>query len=348
MKKILVVCVAVLLPCFLVSAQEADDTGTGVGLSVIPRLDLSPEYSDGSGQFTLGNSSLYSLFEGDITERLSVSVCNHWLSSSPKELYKIEGEGANFLRSDWTNWLDWAYLTYSIGNFSFSFGKDMVTVGGLEFDDYDFEVHTPLCSSLWQNFSCYQWGGKFGYTTPSESTYVGLQVTTSPYGERPFQSGLYNYSLEWRGNYFDWLENIWSITLVDNGDESLNFFGRHMPLLSLGQRVTLGDWAVGLDYFNKVGSEETILADGTTLMPSILWSPSEKLELLAKAGYESRKAPMDPASLTAGYFAGGAIHWFPLKDSRDLRIHASGAYNSLFKTYTLTVGALYYINLFGK
>ena len=57
---------------------------------------------------------------------------------------------------------------------------------------------------------------------------------------------------------------------------------------------------------------------------------------------------MDPASLTAGYFAGGAIHWFPLKDSRDLRLHASGAYNSLFKTYTLTVGALYYINLFGK
>ena len=44
-------------------------------------------------------------------------------------------------------WLDWAYMTYSFGNFSLSLGKDMVTVGGLEFDDYDFEVHTPLCSA---------------------------------------------------------------------------------------------------------------------------------------------------------------------------------------------------------
>ena len=79
MKKFLVVCVAALLPCFLVSAQEADDAGTGVGLSVIPRIDLTPEfYPDGGHSFTLGNSSLYSLFEGNISESVSFSVANHW------------------------------------------------------------------------------------------------------------------------------------------------------------------------------------------------------------------------------------------------------------------------------
>ena len=92
MKKILVVCAALLLPCFLVRAQEADDTGTGVGLSVIPRLDLS--FDD--GQFTLGNSSIYTLFEGNITEHLSFSVENHWagfydvsdIFGATKELYQ--------------------------------------------------------------------------------------------------------------------------------------------------------------------------------------------------------------------------------------------------------------------
>ena len=338
MKKILVVCVAVLLPCFLVSAQEADDTGTGVGLSVIPRLDLSPEFSGGSSQFTLGNSSLYSLFEGDITDFLSFSVCNHWLSSSPSELYRIEGEGANLFRSDWTNWLDWAYLTWSFGSFSLTVGKDMVTIGGLEFDDYDFEVHTPLCSSLWHQFSCYQWGGKFGYTSPSESTYLGLQVTTSPYGEKPFASGLYNYSLEWKGNYFDGLETIWSITAVGVDQ------GTFRPLVCLGQRASFGDFSLGLDYFNAVGNESVILMDGMTFMPSVTWAPSEKVELLAKAGFESWDAPMDPSSMTSSYFAGGAVHWFPLKDSKDLRLHACASYNNLFRTTTLTVGALYYLN----
>lgn len=337
MKKILVVCVAALLPCFLVSAQEADDTGAGVGLSVIPRLDLSPEFSSGNGQFTLGNSSLYSLFEGSITDNLSFSVCNHWLSSYPKELYQIEGEGANFLRSDWTNWLDWAYMTYSFGNFSLSLGKDMVTVGGLEFDDYDFEVHTPLCSAMWQNFSCYQWGGKFGYTTPSESTYLGLQVTTSPYGERPFQSGLYNYSLEWRGNYFEWLETIWSVSAIGIDQ------GTYRPLFCLGQRASIGDFSVGLDYFSAVGSEAEILADGHTVMPSVSWTaPSEKIELLLKGGFEY-------FGESSNYFCGGAFHWFPLAESKDLRIHASAAYNHLLDTFTLTVGALYFINFnFGK
>ena len=335
MKKILVVCVAALLPCFLVSAQEADDTGTGVGLSVIPRLDLSPEFTNGNGQFTLGNSSLYSLFEGDLTENLSFSVSNHWLSSSPSELYRIDGEGANFLRSDWTNWLDWAYLTWSFGRFSLSLGKDMVTMGGLEFDDYDFEVHTPLCSSLWHQFSCSQWGGKFGYTSPSESTYIGVQVTASPYGEKPFQSGLFNYSLEWRGNYFDWLETIWSVTAVGIDQ------GAFRPLVCLGQRASFGDWAIGLDYFNAVGDEEEILLDGMTLMPTIAWAPSEKVELMLKGGYERTDS--------GSYFLGGAVHWFPLPDSKDLRIHASAAYNHLFQTTTLTVGALYYLNFnFGK
>ena len=113
MKKYLVVCAAALslLPCFPLHSQEADDTGAGVGLTIVPRLELTPVFSEGKGDFTLGNSSLYSLFEGNILDNLSFSVSNHWLSDSPADLYRIKGEGANLFRSDWTNWLDWAYLT---------------------------------------------------------------------------------------------------------------------------------------------------------------------------------------------------------------------------------------------
>ena len=157
MKKFLVVCVAALLPCFLASAQEADDAGTGVGLSVIPRIDLTPEfYPDGGHSFTLGNSSLYSLFEGNISESVSFSVANHWagfystekalLFEDTKALYK------NTLKRT-GNWLDWANVTFTTGNFSFTLGKDMVTMGGIEFDDYDFDIDPILVSSLWNGLT---------------------------------------------------------------------------------------------------------------------------------------------------------------------------------------------------
>ena len=71
MKKYLVVCAAALmmLPCFPLLSQEADEPGPGVEFTIIPRLDLSYEESE----LALGNSSLYSLFEGNITENLSFS-----------------------------------------------------------------------------------------------------------------------------------------------------------------------------------------------------------------------------------------------------------------------------------
>ncbi len=345
MKKYLVVCAAalLLLPCFPLLSQEADDTGAGVGLTIVPRLELTPVFSEGAGALTLGNSSLYSLFEGDITDNLSFSVANHWLSAYPAELYYIEGEGANLFRSDWTNWLDWAYLTLQLGNFSISAGKDMITTGGFEFDDYDFDVHPALQSGLWNNLSCYQWGGKIGYTSDSENTYLGLQITSSPYMERPFEDGSFNISLEWRGNYGSF-SNIWSIT-------NFGFDGiiGYPPstVIALGQRYEAGDFTFGLDWFSQSGNEDTILWDGSTFLGTVDWSPSESLSLLVKAGREKQReawnSPSGAGSRVApNYFGGVAIHWFPVEG---LRIHAMGAYHSFWKTTTFSVGATYYLNL---
>ena len=339
MKRLLVVCAASLLPCFLVSAQEADNSGRSVELSVIPRLDLNPVFfteKGGGGEFTLGNTSLYSLFEGNITENLSFSVCNHWAAfdsvhdvfDSTKQLYQ------STFYSDNTNWLDWAYLTYSVGSFAFTLGKDMVTTGGLEFDDYDFEVHPSLVSSYWNNFSCYQWGGKFAFTTPSESDAIGFQVTTSPYGERPFSSKLFNYSVEWRGNH-GILETIWSATAV--GVDK----GEFQPVFALGQRLNFDSWTVGLDAFSVVGDEEEILRKGITLMPSLMYSPSDKLEVLAKGGYENYALDTIEDLTWKRWWGGLAMHWYPLQDSRDLRVHAVAAYDNLLSTVSLTLGVLY-------
>ena len=351
MKKILVVCVAVLLPCFLVRAQGADDAGTGVGLSVIPRIDLTPEFAEGNGSFTLGNSSLYSLFEGNITDNLSFSVCNHWLSASPSELYVVEGEGANIFRSDWTNWLDWAYLSYDFGNISISLGKDIMFIGGLEFDAYDFEVHPQLASSLWNNCSCYQWGGKISYMDESETTQISARISSSPYTVRPFESGILSAGLEWRGEYGP-LSNVWSVLAVGDGE-------RYHLVASLGQKYTAGDFSVELDWTNCCGTDGEIydiLCPGNTLVGKLGYTPSETTELILSCGYENNRAePLADASFIEEYLFGGlAFHWSPIEN---LRLHAVASLSTFnfgmpgwepsknTITATLGVGALYYFNL---
>ena len=349
MKRLLVVCAAALLPCFLVSAQEADNSGRGVELSVIPRIDLTPEFylDGGGGTFTLGNTSLYSLFEGNITENLSFSVANHWagLSTLGEDWAESTlGLYRNTLYSYDTNWLDWAYLTYSLGQFDFTLGKDMITTGGLEFDDYDFEVHPALVSSYWHELACYQWGAKVAFNAPSETDSFSFQFSTSPFGERPFASKLFNYSLEWRGEHGP-LETIWSATAL--GTET-----GFQPVFALGQRLNFDSISVGLDAFSIVGDEDaaenTILRKGITLMPSILYSPSDKFDILAKGGYENYASELVEDLTYNRWWAGLACHWYPLQDSRDLRIHAVAVYrpDDFYPApLSLTVGLLYNISI---
>ena len=360
MKKYLVVCAAalLLLPCFPLLSQEADGTGTGAGLTVVPRLDLNGTFpaEDGNGFFNLGNSSLYSLFEGDITPWLSFSICNHWLSSSPAELYAIEDEGANIFRSDWTNWLDEASLTAAFGSFEFTLGKQTMLVGAFENDEYDWDVHPILASGLWNNLSCYQWGGKIAWTNDSENTSLGLQYTSSPYCERPFGEGLFygsTLSLEWRGEYGPY-RNIWSATCLPVEMDG----GNQTPLLlCLGNRFDAGDFTFGLDWYSRSGSEEEVLLDGGTFLASIDYAPSDALSFSIKGGLEKAKESSMEASPSGdilsfserygdNWFGGAAVNWFP---AENLRVHLAGSWNSFFGTATVSIGALYYLNFnFGK
>ncbi len=334
MKKILVVCAALLLSFSLVLAQEADDTGAGVGLSVIPRLDLSPEfYNDGSGsQFTLGNSSIYTLFEGNISENLSFSVANHWAGfydvsgdvlADTKDLY------ANTLKRD-ANWLDWAYLAWNTGNWTFTFGKDAITTGGWEFDDYDYDVYPVLSSNLWNNFSTYHWGLKAGYS-PVEDNEITLQVTTAPGVDGLFEAPLFSYSLGWLGNVGG-VETKWSWTALDGfmGNQ-----GTFWNILSLGQKYQAGDFLLTLDLFSQMYPSDYNIPARITAMPSVLWSLSDSLEFFLKGGIEKFGDDTD-------FFGGAAVQWYPLEN---LRLHAVAGYNTEWECASLTLGAIWYINI---
>lgn len=343
--KRLVVLAGLILLSTLAQAQGADDSSTGAGITIIPRIDLSPDFTDGRyNEVTLGNTSLYTLFEGSISENLSFSVCNHWLTDWHEEgiqtLYK------NTWHSDDVNWCDWANLTWSFGNFYLTGGKDMVTMGGFEFDQYDFDVHPFLCTSIWNNFSCYQWGGKIGYANDEETQGAALQVTSSPYGIHPFDEGLMTWSLQYRGSYGP-LSLLYSTNLIGTAK------GEYEWLVTLGHQLEAGDFTLGLDASNKVGDEYTILRDGICAYGTALYNPSDKWEFLVRGGIDKSTTDIkileelgeESVSVkSTSYTFGGAVHCFPLKESRNLRLHAAAGYNTGMDMLTLTAGAIYYLS----
>lgn len=356
MKKFLLLATATLC-CSLAFAQGAEDE-EGTTLLFIPRVDVNPYLSTGKGlesSFGLGNTSFYSLFEGGIgSSNFSYSVEAHWLSSEPAILY------ANTWRSDDFNWLDWANITYSLGDFDFTVGKDILALGTFEVDDYDFDCHADLYSTLWNNFPVYQWGAKVGYNV-NDNNLVALQVVTSPYGEKPFQSKLFAYSLYWNGSFGPY-SGIWSVNKVQYDGGFATFF-------TSGNQVSLLDEAfvLGVDYATR-GYDGSLFSEGS-VVGRLTWNATDDLAITLKGGYEYNNGDEDvtgymtdilagempedlnvPCSLAylkkvhnMDYVFGGMYATYNVMEN--LRAHAAVAYNNWGKCVSANVGVTYFFDL---
>ena len=328
MKKYLLSVAALLLAWPLLS-QEADDLGNNYAeVSIIPRLDLNPSWNSTSGfGFDLGNSSLYTLIEGSFSENLSFTVANHWLAAggwvedfAPFEMF----QGLGY--SDTTNWLDYLSVDYSLGSWTFTLGKDCMLTGGHEYDDWDWDVYPVLASPVWNGLSPYQWGGKVAWTTPSEQSTVSLQMTTSPFGEHPFSSGLWTWSAQWSGEY-GWASPLWSATVLSREGAGPDY------LISLGNQFLFGDWTVTLDWSNccAVDYDNSCMIKGSTLHGRVDWAASETLGLSFRGNLVNGKGFGNWSN------AGLICEYTP---SESLRLHALAAYDSL-SGVTVGAGILY-------
>ena len=348
MRKIVALVIA-LLCCYTTYSQEDSSTSNLPTFVLTPRFDVTP-YIPVGGKAPLdvgfSNTSLYTLFEGSVGENFSYSMSNHWLSTDPASLYQ------NAFRSDDVDFIDWLTLSYAVGSVEFTVGKDMLSIGGWELDPMDVNQHIDLCSVFWNNIAIYQWGGSVCYTTPSENTDLIFQFATSPFGERPFASKLFTYSLAWYGS-FGCYEPIWSANFMEYER------GRFLSILSLGNRFTFGDFAVELDWMNRATSVNRFFEQEMSLVGKFSYNYRDKLTVFAKGGYEhcrgndmlgweSEDYSFVPTMILPErdyVFYGAGIEYYPLRDSQDLRIHAVAAANNYANTVSLTLGVTYNFNL---
>lgn len=352
MRKIFVLTVAALC-YFCTYSQEAEASGNVPTLIFSPRFEVNPYIQTGGGGYSgvdFGTSSLYTLFEGSIGEHFSYSMSNHWLSTDTKSLYQ------NAFRSDNFDFIDWLTLSYSLGNFTFTIGKDMLSIGGYELDLLDVDQHPTLCSTFWHNCAIYQWGGKVEYTTNDESSSIAFQFGTSPFGERPFKSKLFTYSLIWYGD-FGCFAPIWSANLIEFEP------GTFVKMASLGNGFYFGDFGAEIDLMYKhlnygwrdgYGKESN---HEFSAIGKFGYTLKDKVELFVKGGYEHRTGldifgyedefgfiPTDSSS-NSYFFYGGGVNYYPLRNNKDLRLHAVIAANTHAKSLALSIGATYHFNL---
>lgn len=370
MKKLLVVFTA-LSCCFLAYSQEVD-------VRLIPRVDVNtyvPASNEGGWAVDFGNTSFYTLIEGSFLENFSYSVANHWISVYGWETpgQDIAGLYTSTLYSNAGNWLDWANLSYTLvtekaGSFDFTLGKDVLSIGGFEYDAYDFDCHFGLCSMMWNYLPVYQWGGKVGYTTPSEMTSICFQAATSPYGGMLFRDRQYGaYSLYVSGEY-DWYSSIWAVNFLQYAKSS------YVNVITLGNQFYAGDCTIGIDWMNRARSVKSFFNQEMSLMGTVSYNFGDKVELFGKVGWdrfagealfsavddmfgiyeENAEELTDPvtgepagfAPLGRNYVYGGlGVHWYPLKDSQDLRVHAVVSANNWASEVSVNLGVTYNFSL---
>ena len=104
--------------------------------------------------------------------------------------------------------------------------------------------------------------------------------------------------------------------------------------------VFFGDWTLSLDWSNTSGLKEEYdgFLGGSTFHGCVDFAPSDSWDFSLRGNY----VLTEKGSPIANWWnAGAVVHFFPLRDSQDLRLHAFAEYDSLLGGFELCAGLLY-------
>jgi len=300
-----------------VSAQEVEST-----TDYIPDVsfDMRGSYRTGSG-YGAGRFSGDDLnidINGYISPQFSYSF-NHRIASS------YYGEASGF---DATNWLT---LTYEIGDFAFTAGKDALLMGSFEYDAYDLDAYYEMNSAFYNMFDCWQWGATAAWY-PAETHEVLFQFANSPYSYG--EPSLFSYAAGWRGAW-DIYESYWTANLWQTAP------GEYIKAVNLGNRFYLGGFTIDLDLAARADAQAGLL-DDVSLMFSPAYEFGEWGRAFVKVGWERMGNEEYYGYTGDNIICGGGFEYFPLKDNKDIRIHAVYTHNDY------TCGDLFSIGLTWK
>lgn len=371
MKKLLTFLVAMFIVAgSTVRAQEVNSSATQSGASSVedvtmknvvdgePKISLDARFgyehqsSDRRGGF--GGDGFLLNVDGKIGKSFSYSLCHSLVSPA--------GEDTNIF--DATRWLT---LSYDWGNFTFTAGKDALMVGSFEYDAYELDCYYEMGSMFNYNINCWLWGASAMWTNNAETTSFAFQVANSPFAFAPKEDNLFAYSLGWYGSWEQY-ESIWSVNMMEYEP------GKFVKMLALGNMFYLGNFELMIDYITRSTDFSKGLGEDYTLTVQPAYNFGESLRLFGRFGVEKTAddVPYDflgeylsveekvlanddntcviPAYLANGkeyIYYGAGLEYFPLKEDKNVRLHAVWASNNYTKRHMINVGLTWKFDVLG-
>ena len=291
-------------------------------ISLDTRFGYSQNITGKTGRF--GGNGLFLDINGKISPHFSYSL-NHRIANF---------EGEDDLGFGNTNWL---LLTYETDKFSISAGKDALFVGNFEYDAYDLDCYWQMNSMFWNNINPWQWGMSAAWY-PTEDHTFSLQACNSPFSSLEI-GNLFAYALAWRGAW-DFYESYWTANLWQYDSKG------YVGAINLGNRFYLGDFTIDLEYMTRGSGFKTLFTDDFTLhiAPAYEWSWGRAF---GKFGWEKVSNDIMGYDFTGeNLYYGAGVEIFPMKDYKDLRLHAIwGANNNYIGENFLEIGLTWKMNL---
>ena len=305
--KLLALLCALSLTSTAAAADTADEQHL-LRLGAEARIDWQEVVQDGS------TSDANSGFYGKFIALRADGVIGHGFSYSWRQRINRPQSNSSFFDAT-----DWLLATYSpTERFDFSAGKQIVEIGGWEYDRSPIDLHS--CSVFWNNIACYQLGASATIHSNAANQFT-LQITQSPM-HTALQRNTYAYNAVWRGNYSGF-STIYSFNLIENPA------GNYIQYVALGNKFTAGQFCLELDLMNRAAKHQAYFLKDCSVMAELAWrSTNAKWRLHAKFTHDRNTTGTSADQLvlsgTALSMLGGGVEYRP---TPTLRLHAT-AYHS--------------------
>lgn len=216
---------------------------------------------------------------------------------------------------------DWLHLSYKYKSWSVSAGKQIVAIGGYEYDRVPIDLY--FCSEYWANIACYQFGASLSYTTEAGNDKFLFQFCESPFRRNAANVAnkeMYAYNLMWYGSH-NWFNSIYSLNMLEY------LPGRFISYITLGNKFNFGDFSLEFDAMSRATDRHVFFGKNLSLIGELSWRPKECVNIFAKATYDVNKSGDNSdycvANGTELTRVGAGVEYYPIKD---VRLHAQGCY----------------------
>lgn len=241
---------------------------------------------------------------------MSGNISDHFSYSLRHRLNKTSFD-SNFFDAT-----DWAWIAYSLKGWEISAGKQVVAIGGYEYDRAPIDLY--FCSEFWNNVACYQFGVSGGYALNNGKDKIMFQFCQSPF--RELAGDMYAYNLIWYGNHGIW-SSIYSINMVEYQPR------RFINYISLGNKFAVDNVSLELDLMNRATSGHSFLAKDFSIIGEIAWRPIDKLNIYGKVSHDVNKTDNNDYYVMPGTELtriGGGVEYYPFVNNKhQIRLHAN-------------------------